>query len=446
MKITTAPGAVFLKSRKVYINVASMYPHSHELHSTLTPAMTLTLTPKETLHPHAYTPAMTLTYTHALSQQLTQALTQLYPDTQQHRHNTRSINRCIRNHLETIVADMHEIYTSRRHRLYASYYTMMIREYRVRWGRITLNGKKQWVSEVLQPWLYLIIYKGHVGMPSAVEIKNPVLLDAIHAYASIYNPAPVVPISSNVMLTKVNSASLQRFQDNVLNDTSQRRVAKQILNSLDAYDRLHQDIKMPVEDRTYLKGLNLQTTAKELRSAALAGQYSYDANCMVFALFASVAHTLTGKPYETLLWYVHDRTTIRQDIADQTGLTVEEVKQTLTAAGFGQRAKGTNNLKVIMTTDIGKKLIKEFRKASCVIFKHFKQEGTTRGKQLAKLFRTWETELMSQFIKHSNQEANLTIHDCVIFLNPVNIKHVLPKISVSFTTHMEYFAFEETLL
>lgn len=397
---------------------------------------------KETLHHLRHATA----YSQTLTQQLTLTLTQQYPNTTEHRHNIRSIDRCIRNHLQNIIRDMHEIYTGKRHTLYSNYYRMMIGSYRTRWGQITLNGKKHWVSEVLQPCLFLVMHKGNIGMASAVDIKNPLLIDAIREYALIYNPAPAVAKTPNVMVTQVNRAALQHYLQDINNNVVNRRVAKQVLNSIDAYDRLQQDIKQPMIDRTYLLGLNLQTASKDVRAAALAGQYAYDANCAVFGLFASVAHELSSKPYPTLLRYVHDRTSIRQQIADETGLSIDQVKHALISVGFGKRARGANDLAVVMTTEIGKLLVKEFRKASGIISKAFKQPEIKRAKQLAELFRTWESELMREFISQSNQSANLIIHDAVVFLKPVDIQHTMTKMQVSFTTHMEYFNFEETEL
>jgi len=53
---------------------------------------------------------------------------------------------------------------------------------------------------------------------------------------------------------------------------------------------------------------------------------------------------------------------------------------------------------------------------------------------------------MREFISQSNQTANLIIHDAVVLLKPVDVQHTMSKMQVSFTTHMEYFIFEETLL
>jgi hypothetical protein len=340
---------------------------------------------------------------------------------------------------------MYLTYTSERHLLYSEYYYFNATGKRTSWGRLTIDGKKYWGTDILVPVLMLRISKGFTGVSSAYDIKDLLLIAVLKEYSLQFMPAPVQVNSDKFINTKCNRTSLQAYVNNVENDIKNRRKAKTILASLDKDDLFKQEIKQPIVNRTYLLGLNLQQVKKEVRVAALSGQYAYDINCAVFALFASVAHELSNKTFPLLLQYIKDRTPIRQQIADETGLDIEKVKEMLTAVGFGKRAKDANDLAVVMTTQVGKDLVKEFRTASSIVYKNFKDDKP-RGKRLAELFAMWESELMKEFIAKSGQVANLTIHDCVVTINAINIRKVLPLMKLSFTTHMEYFDFEETEL
>jgi hypothetical protein len=286
------------------------------------------------------------------------------------------------------------------------------------------------------------IYHGHNGMSSAIDIKNPLLLKAISECADHYNPRPIVieADEADIVDTYCNRKTLEAYAADQSKDIVLRRKAKQILNSLDMHDCFKQVIKRPRIDRTYLLGLNIQQCKKELREAILSGQYEYDLNCAVLALFAAVAHKLSNKPYATILNYVHNRHAIRQQIADETGLSIEEVKEALIAVGFGKRAKKANAVAVIMfASKTGKEIIDEFRKASTVIYKAHKEVGVSRSKKLSSLFFQFESEFMREFVYQTGQKCNLPIHDSVILLKPVNIQQNVAKMMLSFTDHMEYF-------
>jgi hypothetical protein len=337
---------------------------------------------------------------------------------------------------------MHKAYTTPKHYLYKDYYRFSISEHRTRWGRITIDGKKQWATDILVPLVMLVIYPGHSKVATGVDIKDEYLLDAINEYSKKFNPQPTVVNSEQYINTLVNRKSLEAFVNAKDTNIVDRRVAKTILASLDKDDYFKQEIKQPVVNRTYLLGVNLQQVKKSVRAAALSGQWAYDVNCAVFALFASVAHELTNKSYPTIQAYIVDRAAIRSTISSQTGLTVDEVKQVLISVGFGKRAKNANNLAVVLTTPIGNALVKEFRQASSVVYRYFKDEKP-RGKRLAELFFTWESELVREFIYRSRQEANLTIHDSIVMLKPVDTLHILDIMKLSFTTHTEYFNFTE---
>jgi len=387
---------------------------------------------------HAHAQSLTLTQ-QALHTSLTHRLQQLYPS------NEKAIARYLKNHLHTIIEDMYLTYTSERHLLYSEYYYFNATGKRTSWGRLTINGKKYWGTDILVPVLMLRISKGFTGVSSAYDIKDLLLIAVLKEYSLQFTPAPVQVNSDVFINTKCNRASLEAYVNNASNDIKNRRKAKTILASLDKDDYFKQEIKQPVVNRTYLLGLNLQQVSKEVRAAVLSGQYAYDINCAVFALFASVAHELSNTTFPTIMSYIKDRTSIRQQIADETGLNLMAVKRALIAVGFGKRAKDANDLAVVVTTQVGKDLVKEFRTASSIVYRNFKDDKP-RGKRLAELFAMWESELMKEFIAKSGEEANLTIHDCVVTINAINIKQVLPLMGLSFTTHREYFDFEETEL
>jgi len=280
---------------------------------------------------------------------------------------------------------------------------------------------------------------------SAINITNPFVIDAIREFENNLSPKPIIAKTSATMNTLVNRKSLQQYIDTETN-TRQKYQAKKILVSL-VNDYLIQDIRQPVINRIYLQGVSLQQVKKVIRNAALKDQFQYDMNCAVFALFASVAQELTGNQYSEILNYINNRKQIREQIANETGLSIDEIKSAFTSVGFGKRAKGINNLRIILFgSKIAENIVKEFRLVSNIIYKNFKNGTEKRGTQLSNLFFTWEAESMREFIFQSGQQENLIIHDAVVFLKPVNIKHILSKMKVSFTTHMDYFNFEETEL
>ena len=363
------------------------------------------------------------------------------------KHTTahKAINRYLSKYIHIIIDDMYRVYTSPRHKVNSAYWYMNITEHRTRWGRLTIDKKIYWATDIILQHMFAIPYPGHNGTASGIDIKNQLLLNAIKEHADKFNPPPRIVTSTNFIETYVNRKSLTAYANDKQNDLRYRRNAKTIINSLDKDDLFKQEIKQPVINRSYLLGLNLQQVKGDVRAAALSGQWSYDINCAIFALFAAVAHELTNKPCTLLLDYITDRTSIRQDIADQTGLDVKAVKDALTSVGFGKRAKKANDLAVVMTTKRGRDLVKEFRKASSIIYKNFKTD-LPRAKRLSDLFFTWEAELLNEFIFRCNQKPNLTVYDCVIFCDPISVKHILPTIQLSFTSHTEYFNFEETQL
>jgi hypothetical protein len=328
-------------------------------------------------------------------------------------------------------------------------------ELQKKWGQMTIGpmGEKKWASNLLLPILVFVVYGGHTKVPSGIQFKNPYLLDVFAEYRNLYNPPPIKVVSENTMITFVNRNSLLNFIEQTDN-VEYSAYAKKIYNSLDMYDMFTQELstKNDIEGRIYLSGINLQNCKKEITAAALSGQYIYDADCAVFGIFAAVADELTNTSMPYTLNYINNKGLVRDRISEDTGLSIDEVKQCLISAGFGKRAKSQSNLQVILyASEDGKNLIDEFRKCSTVIFKHYKQDGMgtdleknkteTRSKQLSKLFFRWETELMDEFIRCSNQQPNMRKHDAVVLLQEVNIKHIVKKMKVSFTSHLEYFNF-----
>lgn len=396
---------------------------------------------------HAHAQSLTLTqHAHALSQTLRQQLiaTHASTNTDTDIKNTKAIDRYLKNHIETIIQDLHSIYVGQRHKHYSECYAMVVTDYR-KWGQLTLNGKKVWADSIIMDLLIKKYIPGFPGVASAIKITNIYVLNAINEYGKRFVATPVTVTSEHFINTKCNRKALEVFIA-VEEDQKALKQAKTILASLDKDDLFKQEIKQPVVNRVYLLGLNLQQVKKEVRAAALSGQWAYDVNCAVFALFASVAHELTDTPYYNLYYYVHNRTEIRKFIADETGLTVDQVKQALISVGFGARAKVSDNLAVVMTTRIGKNIVDEFRKASSIIYKHFKHGELTRGKQLAELFFTWESEFINEFSRRDADALNLTIYDCAIFTRPLRltVKNNLSTMRLSYTSHKEYFDVEET--
>lgn len=359
-----------------------------------------------------------------------------------------SIERYLDRNINIIIEDLHAVYTSTRtDSTYTDGKFMMKSNYRSRWGQLTLSKKSELASLILIDMLTCERLRGFTGCPTIVEFNNQYLVKVLEDYNKIFKPDPVIVTAPDFVMTKVNRASLQAFATTTTN-TKLSASAKKIIASLDKDDYLKQAIKMPIEDRTYLIGLNLQTAKKELRAAALSGQWQYDVNCAVYGLFASVAHEITQQPCPVLQDYIKNRASIRTSISNQTGLSIDQVKQVLTSVGFGSQSRGSNNLAVVLTTLEGKAIVEEFRKASRIIYKHYapKEKTQSRGQLLSSLFRQWESSLMSEFVNQSAQKCNLPVHDAVIMLRPFNYAQATSMMTLDFTTHHEYFEFEEKRL
>jgi hypothetical protein len=91
---------------------------------------------------------------------------------------------------------------------------------------------------------------------------------------------------------------------------------------------------MAQSGRLYASGLNLQNCKREIRFAALDGHSDYDLKACHFAILAQLAARY-GHTSGRISDYVEHRREIRSQIARNTHLTVQEVKQALAAAAYG---------------------------------------------------------------------------------------------------------------
>lgn len=367
----------------------------------------------------------------------------------------KTLTRYLTKNIDMIVTDMYEVYEHQYpHQLQSQCHWINKTKYRYvcnkqiknrGWGKIQLMHKKYDASQLLLPIFVKEIYHGHSGVASGVQFICSDLVRCMHemteALEDRYHPDPVSPKTNITMNTKCNRDEIRKY----INDKSiipkYRRVAKKILCSLDLHDYLHQDIKMPIEDRVYLKGLNLQQVKSEVRAICVSGQMAYDVNCAVFAIFASVAHEITSKEFKVLKDYITNRSQVRCQIHKECGMPIEEIKRTLIGIGFGKRIPRTSPLH---SSNTAMSIINEFRISRNIVYSKFKIDGIPKNKCLSHLFFKWENELMQSFIKYSNVPMNLLVFDCVYFLQSINIDATLKLMHLNFTTKKEYFIYEET--
>jgi hypothetical protein len=88
--------------------------------------------------------------------------------------------------------------------------------------------------------------------------------------------------------------------------------------------------------RLYAEGLNLQNVPKPVRQAALHGLHDYDIENCHYSILAQMAHKY-GYECTAINHYLANKKKVRQQLADEFGSSIGQVKQALIALIYGAR-------------------------------------------------------------------------------------------------------------
>lgn len=211
-------------------------------------------------------------------------------------------------------------------------------------------------------------------------------------------------------------------------------------------------IEQTKSGRWYAKGMNLQNgCTREVRSICLGKKhFSYDIECCSFTVLRQYAATIdpTIKALN-VDQYIKDRSTIRQQVAQSIGVSVEDIKQAFTSIGFFAKPQGKiwdhknrKEVETALSKYLGNKVdafladsfvtvfISEYKQIGDCIVKVAKQKPTFRnfagmeldtsvGKAslLANIYQGIESGILDEVMKYWQQHCGkgllLPVHDCI---------------------------------
>jgi len=355
-------------------------------------------------------------------------LTTTYPGD----NNLKLIHRYLSKHLIEIITEIIPTYSSRTtHEKYSNISgikIMLIDSYRTKWGRITLDGKKRYVSELLIPLLVTIVEVGYTGTASAVKFNKPKVNDLIEELIWDGKAYKRNNTSENTFATKIDVAALEDYRDGLTKSVKNNSLVYEInsiLHNTSPNGVILQQINPSDSMGCYLRGANLQTLRKDIRHIALTGNFSYDLQASVFAMYAG---SVPGE-WSAIKNYIQNRTAIRKQVAIDLGVSEEIVKQVFTSIGFGAKLSPTGSIANLLGNKhlvmmfqahpVVKPIIKEFRKC----FNQLKKMAVCDNPK--HIFHTLQSKIVSEFIRASGQIPNLIIHDNVYFVKPIDIQEVI---------------------
>ena len=88
--------------------------------------------------------------------------------------------------------------------------------------------------------------------------------------------------------------------------------------------------------RLYAKGVSLQTTPRLIRQAALHGLYEYDFENCHYSIFSQLAAKY-GLETEAISYYLTNKKAVREKLAEDIGISLDQVKMCLLAIMYGAR-------------------------------------------------------------------------------------------------------------
>jgi len=203
----------------------------------------------------------------------------------------------------------------------------------------------------------------HTGASSYAEFESLVELMTVENLGT----------PPNCDIVKINRASLKSYIDNTALTIAEIRAGynskyniEKLVNHLvyakrlyDYVEYLNQDWHLPQicsntvsTDRTYYRGINLQSIPKAVRHAALGNTYRYDLNTAMFAWKRQILAE-ADIPAPAMDKLIRHKAGVRQAVANATfqsprtrkltqDFRIDLIKQAIAALGFGARAQNQN--------------------------------------------------------------------------------------------------------
>lgn len=293
---------------------------------------------------------------------------------------------------------------------------------------------------------------------------------------------------------KVNQNHSKALDKNLSDAQRIARLAKIVYQFTGNYT-IPQKINESNFGRQYLTGINLQSTSKIVRHAALGDCYEYDIENSVFAWKYNTAKQLDpSRKFPTTMHYLEYKKLIRQTLTKEvfnhyTEFNLKLIKQAITAIGFG--AKGSANswfmqdsngnkswhygslseiirdpekLKKFLENEFIKNFLAEQREQNNLIYESFKgidyicnnkellkdnSSNLDKNRVISYLYQQTERAIMNDLVDYCNKnsiEVLLTCHDALYTKQraplvelKLIIRKFIPEFSnIGITEHKKY--------
>lgn len=198
--------------------------------------------------------------------------------------------------------------------------------------------------------------------------------------------------------------------------------------------------------RLYAKGVSLQTTPRLIRQAALHGLYEYDFENCHYSIFSQLAARY-GFEAEGIAHYLDNKREVREQIAREVGISLEQVKMCLLAIMYGARANtwhenaipneiGPINANSLYQHPVFKAIAQDIREGRRVILDNWPTRRSTLlndiGKRikksepperkLAHLLQGIEAKALRAVIEAMPHDVLLLMHDGFVTNRRINIR------------------------
>jgi hypothetical protein len=199
--------------------------------------------------------------------------------------------------------------------------------------------------------------------------------------------------------------------------------------------------------RLYAKGVSLQTTPRLIRQAALHGLYEYDFENCHYSIFSQLAARY-GFESEAIGHYLAHKKAVREQLAKDIGISIEQVKMCLLAIMYGARAntwhenaipneiQDTAKVKALYAHPLFQGIAQDIAQGRRVILDNWPTRRTTLlndmskrikknekpERKLAHLLQGIEAKALRAVIELIPNDVLLLMHDGFVTNKRVNIK------------------------
>jgi hypothetical protein len=389
-------------------------------------------------------------------------------------------------------------------------------EKRVIWGMLSINDKRYEAVDLLLPYFATILYQGTTGVAKAIRIKDDTMdalmelaieeADITH-FKNVYEIADdalclMTPIDVNNLRAYLSKCR-SRLDRDTLDAKAKRKILREvtigttILTSLNVTNSLCQESTIADSGRVYLKGLNLQTSPKNLRHAALGNCHLYDMRVGSFGVMAALASTYAERnglqaKFSHIRAYIKHKDKFRMKITEfvypeQTknfkSITdfkqffgFYNIKQALTSIGFGAKRSASavwrspdgkwnktsllecfksnkQEAQSFLDCVLCKALIDEYQEASAIVLLMLEQDQSFSAKfnfanaespaqKSALVYQHIESELLNQVVKLSGQTVLLPVHDGVYLRHSIDYQNVWSQLTHDYISDFTFIQFD----